>query len=216
MDDFEEVAYIISVLSSKLAQHLFKDKVEPFFVLDDEDLAMELYYAIAEGEMSFHEVAHQYIQDKELRRSGGYRGILQRKDLKPEFSAAVFAATPPQVLKPILSSKGVHLILVEELIEPQLDETLRYKILSDLFSEWLKQQIEQFEVEIDLNSNALGSNPEPQVMVKAAVWPMKLEAAIEVTPTTQSRVKTPPSTFRFSQPLGKNERMHGWGGKREK
>jgi parvulin-like peptidyl-prolyl isomerase len=183
VDDFEEVAYI-SVLSSKLAQHLFKDKVEPFFVqhqldyervvmyevvLDDEDLAMELFYAIAEGEMSFHEVAHQYIQDKELRRSGGYRGILQRKDLKPEFSAAVFAATPPQVLKPILSSKGVHLILVEELIEPQLNERLRYKILSDLFSEWLKQQIEQFEIEIDLNSNAVASNAEPQLMVKAGL-----------------------------------------------
>ncbi|AUB35011.1 Parvulin-like peptidyl-prolyl isomerase [Nostoc flagelliforme CCNUN1] len=32
--------------------------------------------------------------------------------------------------------------MVEELIEPQLDEMLRLKILSDLFSKWLKQQIE--------------------------------------------------------------------------
>ena len=166
LDDFEEVAYV-SVLSSKLAQHLFEDKVEPFFVehkldyaqvvlyeviLDDEDLAMELFYAIAEGETSFYQVAHQYIQDTELRRRGGYRGIVNRKELKPEISAAAFAATPPQVLKPIVTSKGAHLILVEELIEPQLDETLRYKIISDLFSEWLKQQLEQLEVKIDLNS----------------------------------------------------------------
>lgn len=180
VDDFEEVAYI-SVLSSKLAQHLFKDKVEPYFVqhqldyeravmyevvLDDEDLAMELFYAIAEGEVSFYEVAHQYIQDTELRRSGGYRGILNRKDLKPEISAAVFAATPPQVLKPIVTSKGAHLILVEELMEPQLDETLRYKIISDLFSEWLKQQIEQLEVKIDLKSNDISSNPESQLLVQ--------------------------------------------------
>jgi hypothetical protein len=43
-------------------------------VLDDEDLAMELFYGIQEGEMSFYEVAHQYIQDMELRRKGGYRG----------------------------------------------------------------------------------------------------------------------------------------------
>ncbi|HEY9602639.1 MAG TPA: peptidylprolyl isomerase [Allocoleopsis sp.] len=166
VDQFEEIAYI-SVLSSKLAQHLFQDKVEHFFVehqldyaqavmyevvLDDEDLAMELFYAIAEGETSFYEVAHQYIQDTELRRRGGYRGILNRKELKPEISAAAFAATPPQVLKPIVTSKGAHLILVEELIEPKLDETLRYKIISDLFSEWLKQQLEQLEVKIDLNS----------------------------------------------------------------
>jgi parvulin-like peptidyl-prolyl isomerase len=160
VDEFEEVAHI-SVLSSKLAQHLFADKVEPFFVehqldyaqvvmyevvLDDEDLAMELFYAIAEGETSFPEVAHQYIQDTELRRSGGYRGILNRKNLKPEISAAVFAATPPQILKPIVTSSGAHLILVEELIQPKLDDTVRHKILSDLFSAWLKQELEQAEM----------------------------------------------------------------------
>ena len=66
LDDFEELVYA-TVISSKLAQHLFADKVEPFFVehqldyaqvvmyevvLDDEDLAIELFYAIQEGEMS--------------------------------------------------------------------------------------------------------------------------------------------------------------------
>ncbi|BBD70779.1 PpiC-type peptidyl-prolyl cis-trans isomerase [Nostoc commune NIES-4072] len=156
LDEFEELVYY-TVISSKLAQYLFVDKVEPFFVehqidyaqvvmyevvLDDFDLAIELFYALGEGEMSFHEIAHQYIQDTELRRKGGYRGILSRADLKPEISAAVFAATPPQVVKPILTSIGAHLILVEEVIEPQLDEMLRLKILSDLFSQWLKQQIE--------------------------------------------------------------------------
>ena len=162
LDDFEEVIYI-NVISGKLAQHLFTDKVEPFFVehqldyagvvmyevvLDDEDLAMELFYAIQEGEMSFYEVAHQYIQDKELRRKGGYRGIVRRKELKPEISAAVFAAKPPQVLKPIVTSSGVNLVFVEELIQPQLDKTVAYKIGADLFSEWLKQQTEQVELNV--------------------------------------------------------------------
>jgi parvulin-like peptidyl-prolyl isomerase len=78
---------------------------------------MELFYGIQEGEMSFYDVAHQYIQDTELCRKGGYRGMVQRKELKPEISAAVFAANPPQVLKPIVTSKGVHLILLEELVQ---------------------------------------------------------------------------------------------------
>lgn len=160
LDDFEEMVYT-NVLSEKLAAHLFADKVEPFFVerqldyagvvmyevvVDDKDLAMELFYELQEGEMSFSEVAHQYIQDKELRRSGGYKGIRYRKELKPEISAAVFAAKPPQILKPIVTSKGVHLIWVKELIQPQLDEKLHTQILSDLFSAWSKQQIEQVEV----------------------------------------------------------------------
>jgi parvulin-like peptidyl-prolyl isomerase len=160
LENFEEMAYT-SLIYGKLAQYLFAHKIEPYFfenlldyagvvmyevVLDDRDLALELFYGIQEGEISFYNVAHQYIQDKELRRSGGYRGILYRKDLKPEISAAVFAAKPPQILKPIVTSKGVHLIWVEEMIQPQLDSKLRFQILSDLFSQWLKQQIEEVEI----------------------------------------------------------------------
>jgi parvulin-like peptidyl-prolyl isomerase len=168
LDDFEEVIYN-NVISGKLAQHLFADKVEPFFVehqldyagvvmyevvLDDEDLAIELFYGIQEGEMSFYEVAHQYIQDTELRRKGGYRGIVRRKELKPEISAAVFAAKPPQILKPIVTSSGVNLILVEEIIQPELNNKLRYQILSDLFAGWLKQQIEQAEIMVELHKQS--------------------------------------------------------------
>ena len=166
LEEFEEIIYS-TVIFGKLAAHLFADKVEPYFfehqldyaavvmyevVLDDEDLAIELFYAIKEGEMSFYDVAHKYIQDTELRRKGGYRGIVKRKELKPEISTNVFTATPPQVLKPIVASKGVHLILVEEIIKPQLEPKLRLKIITDLFAGWVKQQVEQFEVFTQLNS----------------------------------------------------------------
>ncbi|MCA2694086.1 MULTISPECIES: peptidylprolyl isomerase [unclassified Microcystis] len=159
LDDFEEFVYYQG-LASKLAVHLFADKIEPYFyehqldyagvvmyevVLEDEDLAMELFYSIQEGEMSFYDVAHKYIEDKELRRKGGYRGILYRKDLKPEISAAVFAATPPEVLKPIVTSKGVHLILVEEIIERKLDNWLRNKIAGDLFNDWVSNSLIDFQ-----------------------------------------------------------------------
>ncbi|BAZ49531.1 PpiC-type peptidyl-prolyl cis-trans isomerase [Nostoc sp. NIES-4103] len=167
IDDFEEIADI-SLISGKLANHLFADKVEPYFfenqldyvgvvmyevVLDDEDLALELFYAIKEGEMSFYDVAHKYIQDVESRRKGGYLGIVRRQDLKPEISAAVFTAKPPEVLKPILTSKGVHLIFVEEIIQPQLDKKLRNQIILDLFDRWIKQQIGQVKVVNNLNTS---------------------------------------------------------------
>lgn len=165
LDEFEAMVYN-GAIYGKLANHLFADKVESYFyenqldyagvvmyevIIDDEDLAMELFYGIQEGEMSFYDVAHQYIQDKELRRSGGYQGVVSRENIKPDISAAVFAAKPPQVIKPIVTSKGVHLILVEEIIEPQLDDKLRSKILLNLFSEWIKQQVDQFEVTKNLD-----------------------------------------------------------------
>ena len=163
IDDFEEVVYN-NVIIGKLSQHLFLDKIEPYFfenqlnyaavvmyevVLDDEDLAIELFYAIKEGEMSFYDVAHKYIQDVELRRKGGYLGVLNRKNLKPEISAAIFAATPPQVLKPIVTSKGVHLIFVEEIIPPELDDKLRQQIFTDLGLNWIKQQVNEMTINLD-------------------------------------------------------------------
>ena len=157
MDDFEALI-TTNTITKKLANHLFSDRVRSFFfqnqlnyagaamyevVLDDEDMAIELFCALQEGEMSFHDVART---NPARRRSGGYCGVLQRQNLKPEISAAVFAASPPQLLKPIVTSIGVHLILVEEIIQPQLDEELYNQIMSGLFSEWLQQQLEEVQI----------------------------------------------------------------------
>ncbi len=163
VEDFEEMLYSNLILG-KLANHMFKEKTEPYFyenqldyfgvvmyeiVLDNEDLALELFYTIQEGEISFFEVANKYIQDTELRRKVGYRGIVYRKDLNPNISVAVFAASPPQLLNPIVTLEGVHLIFVEEIIQPQLNDKLRYKIILELFSTWLKKQTEQVEIIYD-------------------------------------------------------------------
>ncbi|MDP5338945.1 MAG: peptidylprolyl isomerase [Nodularia sp. (in: cyanobacteria)] len=160
VDDFEEIIYT-NLISGKLGQHLFADKIEPYFfenqlnyagvvmyevVLEDEDLAIELFYAIKEGEMSFYDVAHEYIRDVELRRKGGYLGVLRRQDLKPEISAAVFAANPPQVIKPIITAKGVRLIFVEEIIQPQLNDELHLQIGTELLGEWIYKQAEVVKI----------------------------------------------------------------------
>ncbi|MCP6761134.1 MAG: peptidylprolyl isomerase [Fischerella sp. CENA71] len=166
VEEFELLAET-NLLSAKLANHLFADKVEPFFyenqlnyiaaaiyevVLDDEDLALELFYALKEGEISFAEIARQYIQNPELRRAGGYIGVKTRSELRPEIAAAVFASNPPGVIKPIVTPKGVHLIWVEEIIQPQLNDLVRLKILSDLFANWLKQQSSTWNINVDLDS----------------------------------------------------------------
>ncbi|MDJ0620707.1 MAG: peptidylprolyl isomerase [Calothrix sp. MO_192.B10] len=167
LDDFEELNQT-NLLSSKLANHLFAEQVEPFFyqhqldytgavtyevVVDDEDLALELFYALQEGEISFQEIARQYIQEPEIRRAGGYQGIKRRTDFKAEIAASVFAATPPQIIKPIVTSKGVHLIWVEEIIYPELNEELRLEIMADLFHNWLKQQLQEMEIVMQIDGD---------------------------------------------------------------
>ena len=167
LDDFEEIVYF-TLVSGKLTNHLFADKVEPYFyehqldytsaviyemVLDDEDEAIELYYEIQEGEISFFDAAQQHIQDTELRRKGGYKGKVSRADMKPEVSAAVFAATSSQLLKPIVTADGIYLVLVEEIIQPELDKKLRGEIIFDLYSEWIKQQVQQVRVASHLQTS---------------------------------------------------------------
>jgi parvulin-like peptidyl-prolyl isomerase len=155
VEDFEAMIYF-SVLQSNLAKHLFVDQVEAYFtahqlenmtvalyqvVLEDEDIALELFYSLKEGETTFFEIAQQYIQDVEVRRRGAYRGILKRMELSAEVSSAVFASAPPQLLKPILSANGIHLIYVEEILQPELNTKVQSEILSVLFSEWLRQEV---------------------------------------------------------------------------
>lgn len=157
LDEFEAMVEGM-VLSDKVAHHLFAEEVERHFAsrmldyhqviiyeifLNDKDLARELFYIVQAGEEDFYTLAHKYNSDEQLRRTGGYRGLLRRQDLKPEVSAAVFAANPPQVLNPIETAKGIHLILVEEIVEPQLDEPLKQQILSDLWAGWLKQRVKE-------------------------------------------------------------------------
>jgi parvulin-like peptidyl-prolyl isomerase len=155
LDDFE---YIVTqdLLAQKLAEHLFGNRVEQFFhqnlldysgailyevILEDRDLAMEIFYSLQEGDLSFADVAHQYIEVLELRRRGGYVGKVSRKQLHPEISAAVFAAKPPQLIAPITTAVGVHLIQVEEIITPKLDQQLYQQILAQMFDRWLNDRI---------------------------------------------------------------------------
>ena len=148
----------MDILSRKLAHHLFEDQVEASFhahqldyyqaivyeiALSNFNLAMELFYGIQEKELSFWDLAHKYIEDDELRRHNGYRGKKTRSQLPPEIAAAVFALNNerlPQVIKPIAIGKKTYLIYVEEIIQPVLEQSLRQKIISQLYEDWLGKQ----------------------------------------------------------------------------
>jgi parvulin-like peptidyl-prolyl isomerase len=155
VEDFEELISH-SLLIEKLTHHLFSHKIEHFFhqniieytkasiyeiILQDRELAMEIFYSLEEGDLSFADVAYQYIADPELKRRGGYIGNVNRRQLRPEISAAVFAAKPPQLIQPVSTSMGTHIIKVEEIAQPQLTDEIYQKISIDMFEEWLNPQV---------------------------------------------------------------------------
>lgn len=163
--DFEELVHN-NLTVKKLANHLFSAQVEKFFydnridyeaavtyevICEDRDLALELFYALEEGEITFPEIARLYIPEPEIRRSYGYQGVRYRQDFRPEIAAPVFASSPPGIVKPITTPKGVYLIWVEEIIQPRLDEKLKEKIISELFNDWLKKEVEILDITTQLD-----------------------------------------------------------------
>jgi parvulin-like peptidyl-prolyl isomerase len=155
LDDFEEIIRL-ELLESKVKELLFKDEIEKYFyehqsdfdeiilyelILKSKELVDELYYAIREGEISFQEVVNKYIDDKELKRKGGFLGKIRRKDMRPELLLAFSVSTTPQVVKPICTSRGFHLILVEEIIKSELDIKNYEEIREQLFINFLRNKI---------------------------------------------------------------------------
>lgn len=176
--DFEELVYN-SLVSKKLANHIFAPQIEKFFyenrvnyeaavtyevVFEDRDLAFELFYAVQEGEITFPEIARMCIEEPELRRAYGYQGVKYRKDFRPEIAAAVFANCPPGILKPVTTPKAVYLIWLEDIIEPELDEKLREKIISELFTDWLKKQVQLLDITTRLDADTI--QPDNQLVTQ--------------------------------------------------
>jgi parvulin-like peptidyl-prolyl isomerase len=154
LDEFETIVHL-ELLSDKLKQVVLTDKVEQHFyqhqldfdrvvisevILENKELATELYYAIREGEISFHDVATKYITDPELKRKGGYLGQIKRKDLNTGLKSIFSATSYPQVIKPIATAQGFHLIWLEEKIEATLEPDIYEEIQSQLFTEFLRDK----------------------------------------------------------------------------
>jgi parvulin-like peptidyl-prolyl isomerase len=155
LDEFETIVHL-ELLSDKLKQVVLKDKVEQHFyqhqldfdrvvisevILTNKELAAELYYAIREGEISFQDVATKYITDPELKHKGGYLGQIKRKDLNSGLRSIFSVTSYPQVVKPIATAQGFHLIWLEEKIDAKLEPDIYEEIQSQLFTEFLRENI---------------------------------------------------------------------------
>lgn len=144
------------LLAQKLAKFLFDKEVEKFFVqhrLDYEQillyqivvpyekLAQELFYQIAEKEISFYEAAHLYDIDEKRRYLCGYEGKLYRWSLKPDIAAIIFGTKSGDITDPIKTEQGYHLFKVEEFIPAELTPELRQEIINKMFKEWLASEL---------------------------------------------------------------------------
>ncbi|AFY32107.1 peptidylprolyl isomerase [Calothrix sp. PCC 7507] len=144
------------LLSQKLAEALFAEEVEKFFlqnrlafeqvilyqiVVESEMLAQELYYQIEEGEISFYDAAHRYDIDTHRRHKCGYEGTVYRFALQPNIATVIFSVPPKQLIGPIKTEQGYHLFIVEDLLPAVLTSERHQEIIDNMFKNWLVSEI---------------------------------------------------------------------------
>lgn len=144
------------LLSKKLADHLFAKDIEKIFgqnklnfdqillyqiIFSDEKLAQEIFYQLEEQEISFYEAAHLYDIDEKRRTQCGCEGKIDRWKLKSDLAVAVFGAKIGEVIGPLKTAHGYHLLMVEEFISAELTPERYQEILDKMFHEWLEAEL---------------------------------------------------------------------------
>jgi parvulin-like peptidyl-prolyl isomerase len=72
-----------------------------------------------------------------------------RNDLSQGLRSIFSVTSYPQVIKPIATAKGFHLIWVEEIIKATLGESTYQEIQSQLFKEFLSEKLAVLASKID-------------------------------------------------------------------
>ena len=144
-----------TVLSSKLCNALFADKAEEYFtvnklnfdkaevsqmVVAEESLAKELLLQLKEGESRFADLAKDYSLDKANGRLGGYTGWVSRESLGSSFAGAIFSAVPGEIVGPVETDEGYHLVMVHDIYHAEFSDDIKDTVMKRLMNHWLDEQ----------------------------------------------------------------------------
>jgi len=117
-------------------------------------LADELLAQIQDEEASFGDLARRYSIDTATAHMRGELGQIGRSSLSSAVESAVFAAADDDVVGPIQTTRGFHLIKVHALILGQLDKNVEAAIRADLFGQWSDEQLRSARVTCPLFDQA--------------------------------------------------------------
>jgi parvulin-like peptidyl-prolyl isomerase len=104
--------------------------------------AQELYFRLQAGEQSFAELAREYSQGPEAQ-TGGLVGPFELSSLQPNLAEILSTSQPGQISQPVYLNEWFVVVRLEKFLAAQLDETMRQRLLNDLFKEWLQQQLQR-------------------------------------------------------------------------
>ncbi|MEB3338760.1 MAG: peptidylprolyl isomerase [Leptolyngbyaceae bacterium] len=135
---------------TKLESHFLNrkaqlDKVVYSLIRTQEvEIAQELYFRLQDGEQSFAELAQQYSKGPEGQ-TGGLVGPTEMSAPHPVLVNLLTTLKPGQISTPTRVGEWLVIVRLEKLIPAQFDEAMQQRLMNELFSNWLQEQVNQLQ-----------------------------------------------------------------------
>lgn len=143
----------VALLTKKLQEYLFGENVDGHYLNNREQYrrvavsqilvselseALRLLQLLRQGQASFSALALEYSKGKRSKENGGFVGVRFLAELIPEIAAAIADAEAGQLIGPISTKFGCHILRVEKWFVAELTPEVRDHILATLFQLWLQ------------------------------------------------------------------------------
>ncbi len=153
----EEWSYGIKVelLRQKLKEHLFGAAVDSHYLSHRDNFrrvalsqilvtdlaeALRIKQILQEGRASFCALALDYSKGKQSQQQGGFVGVQFLIELLPEIQQAIAQVQEGELVGPVSTRLGHHILRIEKWFPTGLDNPAREQILAAFFQQWVQEQ----------------------------------------------------------------------------
>ncbi|WP_353259676.1 peptidylprolyl isomerase [Prochlorothrix hollandica] len=106
----------------------------------DVGIAQEVYFRIEDHPDEMTALARQYSEGPESQ-TGGLIGPQELSTPHPVLARLLSISQPGQLWPPTRVGEWMIIVRLEKFIPAQLDETIQQRLMGDLFSQWLQEQM---------------------------------------------------------------------------
>jgi hypothetical protein len=143
----------IMLLEKKLKEHLFGGAVDAAYLnnrnnyrrvalsqilVSDLATAWKIIQTLREGHACFSALALEHSKGKQSQENGGFVGIRFLGELVQEIVEAITDAKEGEIIGPVQTKLGYHVLRVEKWFPSQLNQEAREQILNAMFQVWLQ------------------------------------------------------------------------------
>ena len=143
-------------------------------LVDSKDLAEQIKQKLENG-ADFAALAKQYSQDPGSADQGGSLGTQPKGTFVPEFEKAIWSAKPGEIVGPVQTQYGWHIIKVDSFdtktfddVKDSLKQQLQSSKAQQVFSDYLNQLVAKAEIDV----NARFGDWDPQTVSIVAPKPL--------------------------------------------